>query len=120
MTNVKIIEHITGIKCFQGLIDWSSNVAEVKYNPLIVDFGQSVRSSSAVLSVSKQACLSTNDDSYIAPEVKCIGASLSFSSNVYSPAKMFHFLSQCCPDFEVPKLTSKCLSKNPMERPSLH
>lgn len=43
----------------------------------------------------------------------------SFSSDVYSLAKMFHFLSRCCPDFEVPKLSSECLSNNPVERPSL-
>ena len=43
----------------------------------------------------------------------------SFSNDVYSLAKMFHFLSRCCPDFEAPKLSSECLSNNPVERPSL-
>jgi len=97
----------------------SNSQDEVLYNPVVIDFGCSVKESLAKPPIPKAVHLQrANKDSYIAPELLTGSRPPSCSSDVYSFAKMVVFVSSRCP-FEVPSLISQCLLKNPDERPSL-
>ena len=67
-----------------NIVSESVKDEEEKYNPVIIDFGQSIRAATTVARVMKPTCQTlTTVDSYIAPEVKAVF--LRVSKVMFSP-----------------------------------
>ena len=89
------------------------------FNPVIIDFGNSIKAADAKPRQRRTVYnLSRDTDSYIAPEILNGNGKPSFSSDVYSFAKMIIFVCKRC-GIHVPSIVEAAMSSKADLRPSL-
>jgi len=88
------LQHVHDCGIIHNDLKANNVVLEHNYNPVIIDFGRSVRSCEAKPRSKSLPLFQLDNESYIAPEVNDGTGKPTFNSDVFSLAKMVDFVSK--------------------------